>query len=157
VVVLAIILTGPIVSAVAGPLGIGATAQTVWNIAKWPVLLVIVLFMFAVLFHTTPNVKMPAFRWVTVGALAAVVVWIVASALFAFYVANFGSYNKTYGALGGVVVGLVWLWLTNCALLLGLEFNAERERAAELKAGVPRADEEIQLEPRDAPKRPQTT
>ena len=86
--------------------------------------------MFAVLFHAAPNVKMPGFRWVSLGAVVAVVVWIVASALFAFYVANFGSYNKTYGALGGVVIGLVWLWLTNCALLLGLELNAERERSA---------------------------
>jgi membrane protein len=157
VVVLSLILTGPIVSAVAGPLGIGSTAQTVWNIAKWPVLLLIVAFMFAVLFHTTPNVKMPGFRWVSLGAVVAVFVWILASALFAFYVANFSSYNKTYGALGGVVIGLVWLWLTNCALLLGMELNAERERSAELKAGVPRAEQEIQLEPRDAPKRPQTT
>ena len=157
IVVLSIILTGPIVSAVAGPLGIDSTAQTVWNIAKWPVLLVIVMIMFAVLFHAAPNVKMPAFRWVSLGAAVAVIVWVVASALFAFYVANFSSYNKTYGALGGVVIGLVWLWLTNCALLLGLELNAERERSAELRAGVPRAEEEIQLEPRDAPKRPQTT
>jgi membrane protein len=157
VVVLSLILTGPVVSAVAGPLGIGSTAQTVWNIAKWPVLLVIVAFMFAVLFHAAPNVKMPGFRWISLGAAVAVVIWILASALFAFYVANFSSYNKTYGALGGVIIGLVWLWLTNCSLLLGMELNAERERSAELKAGVPRADEEIQLEPRDAPKRPQTT
>jgi membrane protein len=157
VVVMSLILTGPVVSAVAKPLGVGSTAVSVWNIAKWPVLLLIVAFMFAVLFHAAPNVKMPGFRWVSLGAVVAVFVWIVASALFAFYVANFSSYNKTYGALGGVIIGLVWLWITNCALLLGMELNAERERSAELKAGVTRAEEEIQLEPRDAPKRPQTT
>jgi membrane protein len=157
VVVLSVIVTGPLVSAIAGPLGIGSTAQTVWSIAKWPVLLLIVMLMFAVLFHTSPNVKMPAFQWVSPGAVVAVVLWVVASALFAFYVANFGSYNKTYGALGGVVVGLVWFWITNCVLLLGMELNAERERSAELEAGVPRADREIQLEPRDDPKAKQTT
>jgi membrane protein len=157
VVVLSLVLTGPIVEAVAEPLGIGSTAVSIWDIAKWPVLIVIVMFMFAVLFHAAPNVKMPAFAWVSIGAIVAVIVWIVASALFTFYAANFGSYNKTYGALGGVIIGLVWLWITNCALLLGLELNAERERSAELRAGVPRADEEIQLEPRDTPKRPQTT
>ncbi len=157
VVLFSLILTGPLVSAVAGPLGIGSTAQTVWNIAKWPVLLVIVMVMFAVLYHASPNVKMPAFKFVSVGAVVAVVLWVVASALFAFYVANFGSYNKTYGALGGVIVGLVWFWITNCVLLLGMQLNAERERSAELQAGVPRADKEIQLEPRDAPKSQQTT
>jgi membrane protein len=157
VVVLSIIVTGPLVSAIAGPLGIGSTAQTIWNIAKWPVLLVIVMVMFAVLFHASPNVKMPAFKWISPGAVVAVILWVVASALFAFYVANFGSYNKTYGALGGVVVGLVWFWITNCVLLLGMELNAERERSVELEAGVPRADREIQLEPRDAPKSKQTT
>ena len=156
-VLLALVLTGPVVSAVAGPLGIGSTAQTIWNIAKWPVLLVVVIVMFAVLFHAAPNVKLPGFKWVTPGALVAIVVWIVASALFAFYVANFGSYDKTYGALGGVVGLLVWMWITNIALLLGMELNAERERSRELEAGVPRADREIQLEPRDEPKTQKTT
>jgi membrane protein len=156
-VLLALVLTGPVVSAVAGPLGIGSTAQTVWSIAKWPVLLVVVVVMFAVLFHASPNVKLPGFKWVTPGAVLAIVVWIVASALFAFYVANFGSYDKTYGALGGVVGLLVWMWITNIALLLGMELNAERERSREIEAGVPRAEREIQLEPRDEPKTPRTT
>ena len=156
-VLLALVLTGPVVGAVAGPLGIGSTAQTIWNIAKWPVMLVVVIFMFAVLFHASPNVKLPGFKWVTVGAIVAIVVWIVASALFAFYVANFGSYNKTYGALGGVVGLLVWMWITNLALLLGMELNAERERSREIAAGVPRAEREIQLEPRDEPKPQKTT
>ena len=156
-VLLGLVLTGPVVSAVAGPLGIGSTAQTVFNIAKWPIMLIAVILMFAVLFHAAPNVKLPGFKWVTPGAILALVVWIVASVVFAFYVANFGSYDKTYGALGGVVILLMWMWLTNVALLLGMELNAERERSRELAAGVPRADREIQLEPRDAPKEQQTT
>jgi membrane protein len=155
--VLGIVLTGPIVSTVAGPLGIGSTAQTVWNIAKWPVMLLAAVLMFTVLFHAAPNVKLPGFKWVTPGALFALVVWIVASALFAFYVANFGSYDKTYGTLGGVVGLLVWMWITNCALLLGMELNSERERSRELAAGTPRADRELQLEPRSEPKAQRTT
>jgi membrane protein len=156
-VLLALVLTGPVVSAVAGPLGIGSTAQTIWQIAKWPVLLGVVILMFAVLFHAAPNVKLPGFKWVTPGAIVAIVVWIVVSAAFAFYVANFGSYDKTYGALGGVVALLVWMWITNCALLLGMELNAERERSRELEAGLPRAEREIQLEPRSEPKAKKTT
>ena len=156
-VLLGLVLSGPVVSAVAGPLGIGSTAQTVFNIAKWPIMLIAVILMFAVLFHASPNVKLPGFKWVTPGAILALVVWIVASVVFAFYVANFGSYDKTYGALGGVVILLMWMWLTNVALLLGMELNAERERSRELAAGVPRAEREIQLEPRDAPKEQQTT
>jgi membrane protein len=156
-VALAIVLTGPIVTAVAQPLGIGSTAVDIWDIAKWPVLLAIVVTMFAVLFYAAPNVKLAGFKWVTPGALFAVVVWLIASALFGFYVANFGSYNKTYGALGGVVIFLVWMWLTNTALLLGMELNAERERTRELKADVPRADREIQLDARSTPKRQKTT
>jgi membrane protein len=156
-VLLALVLTGPVVDAVAKPLGIGSTAQTIWSIAKWPILLAVVILMFAVLFHTAPNVKLPSFKWVSPGAIFAVVVWIVVSALFAFYVANFGSYDKTYGTLGGVVALLVWMWITNCALLLGMELNAERERSRELEAGMPRAEREIQLEPRDEPKPQKTT
>jgi membrane protein len=142
------VLTGPVVSALAGPLRIDSTAQTIWQIAKWPIMLVVVILMFAVLFHAAPNVKLPGFKWVTPGAVSAIVLWIVASAAFAFYVANFGSYDKTYGALGGVVAPLVWMWITNCALLLGVELNDERERSRELAAGMPRADRELQLEPR---------
>jgi len=156
-VLLSVVLTGPIVEAVAGPLGIGSTAVSIWNIAKWPVLLVVVMLMFGVLYHFSPNVKMPSFKWVSAGAVLAVILWIIASALFAFYVANFGSYNKTYGTLGGFVALLVWVWITNCVLLLGMQFNKERERNVELEAGVPRADREIQLEPRDEPKLKETT
>ncbi len=120
-------------------------------------LLVVVILMFAVLFYAAPNVKLAGFRWVTPGALFALVVWLIASAAFAFYVANFGSYDKTYGTLGGVVIFLVWMWLTNTALLLGMELNAERERSRELKAGTPGAERELQLDARSAPKEQKTT
>jgi membrane protein len=156
-VAMALVLTGPIVDAVAGPLGVGSTAVSIWNIAKWPVLLGVVVTMFAVLFYAAPNVKLAGFKWVTPGALLAIVLWLVASAAFAFYVANFSSYDKTYGALGGVVCLLVWFWITNVALLLGMELNSERERSRELADDVPGADREIQLDARSAPKRQKTT
>jgi membrane protein len=156
-VALALVLTGPVVDAVAGPLGVGSTAVSIWNIAKWPVLLAVVVTMFAVLFYAAPNVKLAGFRWVTPGAIFAIVLWLIASAAFAFYVANFGSYDKTYGTLGGVVCLLVWFWITNVALLLGMELNSERERTRELAAGVHGADRELQLDARSAPKRQQTT
>jgi membrane protein len=146
-----------IVSAVASPLGISGSAVSIWNIAKWPVLLAFMILMFTILYYASPNVKMRGFRWVAPGAAFALVVWLLASAGFAFYVANFGSYNKTYGALGGAVVFLVWMWLTNAALLLGAQMNAERERSAEIGEGVPRAERELQMEPRDEPKTPKTT
>jgi membrane protein len=154
---LALVLTGPVVDAFAGPLGIGSTATTIWDIAKWPVMLAVVLTIVAVLYYAAPNVKIRGFKWVTPGSIVAVVIWLVASAVFAFYVANFGSYDKTYGTLGGVVVMLVWLWITNLALLFGHELNAERERRLELAEGVPRAEREIQLEPRSEPKEQKTT
>jgi membrane protein len=156
IVALALVLTGPVVEAVAGPLGIGSTAVSVWNIAKWPVLIAVVVLMFAVLYHAAPNAKLVGFKWVTPGAIVALVVWVLASAAFAFYVANFSSYDKTYGALGGIVCVLVWFWITNLALLFGMELNAERERSRELAAGVPGAEREIQLDARDEPKRKRT-
>jgi len=154
---LSLVMTGPIVDQVAGPLGISDAATTVWDIAKWPVMLAVVILMIAVLYHASPNVELPGFKWVTPGALVAVVVWLIASALFALYVANFGSYDKTYGTLGGVVVLLIWLWITNLALLLGMEMNAERERNREIEAGVPGAERELQLDARDEPTRKRTT
>jgi membrane protein len=157
VLLLALVLTGPIVDAVAGPVGLSSTATTIWDIAKWPAMLALVLTLISLLYYASPNVKLRGFRWVTPGSVIAVGVWIVASALFAFYVANFGSYDKTYGTLGGVIVMLVWLWITNIAILFGHELNAERERSAEIAEGVPRAEREIQLEPRDEPKDQRTT
>jgi membrane protein len=156
-VAVALVLTGPVVTAVAGPLGIGSTAVSIWNIAKWPVLLLVAVTMFAVLFYAAPNVKLAGFKWVTPGALLAIVLWLIASAAFAFYAANFGSYDKTYGTLGGLVCLLVWMWITNVALLLGMELNSERERSRELADGVPGADRELQLDARSAPKRQKTT
>jgi membrane protein len=124
----AVTLTGGLAREAGGVLGLSDTAVTVWNIAKWPVLLVVVSFMFALLYWAAPNVKHPKFRWVSPGGLLAVCGWVIASLAFAFYVANFGSYNKTYGALAGPIVFLVWLWVSNAVILLGAEFNAELER-----------------------------
>jgi membrane protein len=152
-----LVLTGPVVSAIAEPVGIGSTAVDLWNIAKWPVMAAIFLLAIAVLYYATPNVKLRAFRWVTPGSLVAIVVWVVASALFAFYVANFGSYDKTYGTLGGLIALLIWFWITNLAILFGHQLNAERERSLEIEEGRPRAEREIQLEPRAEPKEQKTT
>jgi membrane protein len=152
IVLLAVVATGPVAKAVGQNIGLGDTAITVWNIAKWPVLLAMVIAMLAILYHVSPNVKLPGFRWISPGAVVAVIVWIVASALFALYVANFGSYNKTYGTFAGVIVFLLWVWITNLAILFGAELNAELERSREIQAGMPGAEHEIQLEPRGEPK-----
>ena len=152
VLALALVLTGPIVSAVAEPIGIGDTAVTIWNVAKWPAMAAIFITMVSVLYYASPNVKLRGFKWVTPGSLFAIVVWAIASAAFALYVANFGSYDKTYGTLGGLVALLVWLWISNLAILFGHQLNAERERATEIEEGRPGAEEEIQLEPRQEPK-----
>jgi membrane protein len=154
---LGLVLTGPVVDAVAGPIGLGDTAVSVWNIVKWPVMVAIFVLMVDLLYYASPNVKLRGFRWVTPGAVVALVVWATASALFAFYVANFGSYDKTYGTLGGLVALLVWLWISNLAILFGHQLNAERERSLEIEEGRPRAEREIQLEPRDEPKGEKTT
>jgi membrane protein len=148
---LAVVLTGGLAEQVGRALGIGDSAVTAWGIAKWPVLLVIVSLMFAILYWAAPNVKQPGFRWITPGGILAVLIWLIASAVFALYVANFASYNKTYGSLGGVIVFLVWLWISNIAVLLGAEFNAELERGRQIAAGHP-PDEEPFLEPRDTRK-----
>lgn len=147
-VALALVLTGPAAQAVGNAIGAGDTAVLVWNVAKWPVMVVVVVLIVALLYYATPNVKQPKFRWISVGAVVAILTWVVASALFGFYVANFSSYDKTYGSLAGVVVFLLWLWITNLALLFGAELDAELERGRELQAGLP-AEELIQLPPRD--------
>jgi membrane protein len=156
-VALGLVLTGPIVDAVAEPIGLSSTATTIWDIAKWPVLAALFVTMISILYYASPNVKLRGFKWVTPGSIVALVVWVLASAGFAFYVSNFGSYDKTYGALAGMVVLLIWLWITNLAILFGHELNAERERSAEIGEGKARADREIQLEPRDEPKGQRTT
>jgi membrane protein len=150
-VLLSLVLTGPIVRAVADPLGVGDTAVTIWSYAKWPILAVVFVAMIDLLYYATPNAKLRGFVWLTPGAVLALVLWAAASAGFALFVANFGAYDKTYGTLGGVVVLLIWMWITNVAILLGHELNAERERSRELSEGVPRAEDELQLEPREEP------
>jgi membrane protein len=145
-------VTGPVAEQVGKLFGLERAAVDVWDIAKWPVLFLIVSFMFAFLYWAAPNAKQPGFRWISPGGMLGVLVWVVASAAFAFYVANFGSYNKTYGALGGVIIFLVWLWISNVAILLGAEFNAELERGRRIEAGDARPDEEPFVEPRDTKK-----
>jgi membrane protein len=146
----AVVFTGPLAHRVGTLVGLSSVFVTVWDIAKWPVLIVLVALMFSLLYYAAPNVRQPGFRWVTPGGLLAVLLWIVVSALFGLYVANFSSYNKTYGALGGVISFLVWLWLSNVALLLGAEFNAELERGKQIEVGHP-ADQEPYLPLRDDP------
>jgi membrane protein len=147
----AVVLTGGLAKQVGNLVGVGSSAVGVWDIAKWPVLLLVVSFMFSILYWASPNVKHPGFRWLSPGGVAAVVVWIIASGAFALYVANFSSYNKTYGALAGVIAFLVWLWISNIAVLLGAEFNAELERGRRIEAGQ-RPDREPFVEPRDTRK-----
>lgn len=149
---IAVAVSGPLAEEVGSLIGLGDTAVTVWDIAKWPVLFLIVSFMFAFLYWAAPNVRQPGFRWISPGGMLAVAIWIVASLAFAFYVANFGSYNKTYGSLGGVIAFLVWLWISNIAILLGAEFNAELERGRRIEAGDARPGEEPFVEPRDTKK-----
>jgi membrane protein len=148
---LAVVFTGPLAQKAGDVIGLGTSFVSVWNIAKWPILLLIVSFMISLLYWACPNVKQPGFPWVTPGGLLAVVLWILASLLFAFYVSNFSSYNKTYGSLGGVIVFLTWLWITNIIILLGAEFNSEMERSKAIQEGHP-PDKEPYLPLRDEPK-----
>lgn len=147
-VAVALVISGPAAKAVGDAIGLGSAAVLAWNIAKWPVILMVVVLIVALLYYATPNVKQPKFRWISVGALVAILVWVVASAAFGFYIATFSSYNKTYGSLAGVVVFLLWLWLTNLALLFGAELDSELERGRELQAGIA-AEQTVQLPPRD--------
>jgi membrane protein len=143
-----LVVTGPVATSIGDKVGAGSTAVTVWDIAKWPVMLLVVALIVGLLYYATPNVRQPKFRWLSVGAVIAIVMWIVLSAAFGFYVANFSSYDKTYGSLAGVIVFLLWLWLTNVALLFGAEVDAEVERGRELQAGLA-AERSIQLPVRD--------
>ncbi|MEA2482351.1 MAG: rane protein [Thermoleophilaceae bacterium] len=146
----AIVVTGPVTQRVGQAVGLGNTGQTIFDIAKWPVILLVVSFMFSLLYYAAPNVKQPGFKWITPGGVVAVLIWLAASAAFALYVKFFPN-NKTYGSFGGVIVFLTWLWISNIAVLLGQEMNAELERQRELDQGLP-AHEELQLPPRATPK-----
>ena len=147
-VVVGLVLTGDVARNVGNVIGLGDEAVQTWDLAKWPVILFLVVLAVAILYYATPNIQQPKFRWISVGAFIAIVVWIVASLAFGFYVSNFGNYERTYGSLAGVIVFLLWLWLTNTVLLFGAEVDAEVERARQLQAGI-KAEETIQLPPRD--------
>jgi membrane protein len=146
-----VVFSGPLADRVGHAIGLGDTGVLVWGIAKWPVLIVIISLMLAILYYAAPNVKQPGVQWISPGGVLAVLIWVVASALFAVYVTNFGSYNKTYGSLASVIIFLVWMYLTNVAILLGAEFNAELQHARAIQAGQP-ADVEPFAEPRDTKK-----
>jgi membrane protein len=146
-----LVVSGPVADAVGSALGVGETATVVWSIAKWPVLAFVIVLILAILYYATPNAKQPKFRWMSMGALLAIVVLVIATAAFGFYVANFSNYDKTYGSLAGVVIFLLWLWIVNNAILFGAEFDAELERGRQLQAGIA-AEEDIQLPPRDTRK-----
>jgi len=148
-IVAALALSGPVAQAVGDAVGLGSTAVTVWGIAKWPVVLLLVVVLVAILYHVTPNVRQPKMRWLSVGAFVAILVWVLASAAFGLYVATFSNYDATYGSLAGIIVFLLWLWITNLALLFGAELDAELERGRELQGGIA-AEETVQLPPKDA-------
>jgi membrane protein len=141
-------VSGPVASAIGSVFGIGDVALTVWSIGRWPIILILMIIAVATLYYATPNVEQPKFRWISVGAGVAIITWLVASALFGVYVAHFSNYNKTYGALAGVIVFLLWLWITNLALLFGAELDAELERGRQLQAGMA-AERDLQLPARD--------
>lgn len=143
-----LVLSGPIAETIGNFVGLGSEAVMIWNIAKWPAMLIFAVLLVAILYYATPNVKQPKFRWMSMGAFIALIVLGIVTLGFSFYVANFGNYNATYGAIGGVIVLLLWLWLANLSLLFGAEFDAEVERGRELQAGI-QAEESVQLPPRD--------
>ncbi|WP_417218447.1 YihY/virulence factor BrkB family protein [Arthrobacter sp.] len=143
-----LVVSGPIARALGDVVGLGDTAVMVWGIAKWPILVVFAVALIAVLYYATPNVKQPKFRWISLGSVIALLVLAIATVGFFFYVANFGNYNKTYGAIGGVIVMLLWIWIANNSLLFGAEFDAELERGRELQGGIA-AEDSVQLPLRD--------
>ncbi|MCC4907984.1 YihY/virulence factor BrkB family protein [Microbacterium sp. cx-59] len=148
---LILVVSGPIAEAVGSSLGLGEAALTIWSIAKWPVLVAIVVLILAILYYGAPSAKQPKFRWISLGAVFALVILAVATLGFGIYVANFSHYDRTYGSLAGVIIFLLWLWIANLAILFGAEFDAELERGRQLQAGIA-AEEQIQLPPRDTRK-----
>lgn len=150
-VALGLVISGDVTTAIGDALGLGQGVQIAWDIAKWPVMLVVIVFLVAVLYYATPNAKQPKFRWISIGAVIAIVVLAVATAGFGFYIATFSNYDRTYGSLAGVIVFLLWLWIANLALLFGAEFDAELERGRELQAGIA-AERDLQLPARDTRK-----
>jgi len=139
-----LVVSGPVASFLGGLIGLGDVALIAWNIIRWPIVIIVVVLLVAVLYASTPNIKHPRMRWLTPGSIAAIVVLGIASALFAFYVGNFGNYDRTYGALAGIIVFLLWIWIANVALMLGAELDSEVERARELVAGI-EADDVLRL------------
>ena len=144
-----VVLSGGLAREVGDIIGVGSTAVDVWGYAKWPVLILVMSFLFALLYWAAPNVKQPGLRWISPGGLLAVIGWVLSSVAFSFYVSTFGSYNKTYGALAGVIIFLLWLWISNVMVLLGAEFNAELERQRAIQGGMRPSDKEPFVEPRD--------
>jgi membrane protein len=148
ILLLSAVMTGAFAEQIHERLGLPDSTLTLWSYAKWPFMLAVVAILVAVLYYATPNVQQPRFRWMSVGALLAIVLWVIGSLTFGYYVSTFGNYDRTYGSLGGTIVVLLWLWLANAALLFGAEFDSELERARELEGGI-RAEETLQLPPRD--------
>lgn len=144
-VLIALVLTGPVARAVGDQLGVGSSGLEIWNIAKWPAIVGVVTLMISGLYYIAPNVRPPSWRWLTPGAMLAVVAWAITSGAFGLYIANFDAYNKTYGTLGAIVTFLIWVWLTNIAALLGIELDSEIERERELSIHQPGAADRIQL------------
>jgi membrane protein len=147
-----LVVSGPLATAIGDKIGLGSTAATLYAIVKWPLMAGVMVLLLALLYYVAPNAKLPKFQWISPGAIVALIIWAVATVAFFFYVRNFGSYNKTYGTLGGAISMLVWLWITNIAILFGQQLNSEIERGRELSAGIP-AEEDIKLPLRDEPKK----
>jgi membrane protein len=151
-VLIALVVSGPLAESIGDQVGLGSAAVTAYSIVKWPLMAAVVIVMLAALYYVAPNAQLPKFQWISPGAIVALVIWAVATVGFFFYVSNFGSYNATYGALGGAISMLVWLWISNIAILFGQQLNSEIERARELTAGIP-AESDIQLPLRQTPKK----
>jgi len=151
-VLIALVVSGPLAKAIGDEVGLGSAAVTAYSIVKWPLMAAVVALVLAILYYVAPNARLPKFPWISPGAVVALAIWALATVGFFFYVRNFGSYNATYGALGGAISMLVWLWLTNIAILFGQQLNSEIERGRELAAGIP-AERDIQLPLRDEPKK----